>query len=56
MGNLFTCQAKISFSERIALRVLVVFHTSDTEMTLFPKEGKGREAAEMAFCEWWMGT
>jgi len=56
MGNLFTSQATISFSERITLHVLVGFRTSDPEMTLFPMEGKGRDAAEVDSCERWLGT
>jgi hypothetical protein len=47
MGNLFTSQATISFSERIVFHVLVGFHNSDPKMTLFPREDTGREAVEV---------
>jgi hypothetical protein len=56
MGNFFTSQATISFSERIMIHVLVGFHTSDPEITLFPTEVKGREAIEVNFRERWLGT
>jgi hypothetical protein len=48
MGNLFTSQATISFSERIVLRVLLGFHSSDPKMSLFAREGTGREAVKIS--------